>query len=214
MKSNIEKAIKNPSRIFPELGRRVYERTDVLLRRIKATLFIKKVVINNEVFFEYRGKRYPEYLHRGNALSFILDKAQKYCRGQGLDIGPNRWSFPGAIPVRDESRQNAYCLDHFQDESLDYILSSHCLEHLRMWQKALRLWIAKLKPGGILFLYLPHPNQELWHPGAPWVGWGHKWIPQPELIKNFLIENKVEIVEMSQEPDRYWSFHIISQKKE
>ena len=209
----VVKAIRNPAKILPALKWRAYHGTDILLRRLKASLFVRKRVIGNEVFFEYRGKRYPEYLHRGNALSFIQDKAKEYCRGRGIDIGPNRWVFPGAIPVREESEENAYRLDRFPEESLDYVLSSHSLEHLEDWKGALRLWMSRLKPGGVLFLYLPHPEQELWHPGAPWVGWGHKWIPEPGPIKDFLIEQGMRIKEISTKPDRYWSFHIVGEKR-
>jgi tRNA A58 N-methylase Trm61 len=29
---------------------------------------------------------------------------------------------------------------------------------------ALEHWISRLKPGGVLFLYLPHPDQRYWRP--------------------------------------------------
>ena len=50
------------------------------------------------------------------------------------------------------------------DLEVDYIFSSHCLEHLPDWVGALDYWNSKLKIGGILFLYLPHKSQKYWNP--------------------------------------------------
>lgn len=173
---------------------------------------IKKVVRNDKLYYYYKGDYYPDYLNHGNAISFIFKKAQKYCHGCGVDVGAGKYPFPGAIPIEDESHQNAYKLDGFQDNSLDFVFSSHCLEHLECWYKALTLWISKLKTGGILFLYLPHESMKLWQPGEPWVGSTHKWQPNHEILLPFLKGNGMEIIEYNQLRDSYWSFHIIAQK--
>ena len=47
---------------------------------------------------------------------------------------------------------------------LDFIFSSHCLEHLADPIAALEHWKESLRPGGVLFLYLPHPDMEYWRP--------------------------------------------------
>lgn len=195
----IKKALKRPERILPYF---------LLLLRKGRVRCIEK---DGEVFYRYKGFLYPEYLKKGNAVSFILDKVRQYCHGKGIDMGAGKWPLPGAILVRNEEQQNAYKLD-FSDGSLDYVFSSHCLEHLNKWQDALSLWIRKIKTGGILFLYLPHKSMRLWNPGGPWVGDDHKWIPVYKVINKFLIDNGMEIIEYNSEKDRYHSFHIIAKK--
>ena len=172
---------------------------------------VKRIEKNGEIFYKYKQHLYPEYLKKGNAASFILDKAKKFCAGKGIDIGAGEWPLPGAIPVRNEEQQNAYKLN-FLDNSLDYVFSSHCLEHLDKWQDALKLWIRKLKTNGILFLYLPHKSMRLWNPWGPWVGDDHKWIPDYKVINEFLIDNNMEIIEYNPRKDTYYSFHIIAKK--
>ena len=199
MFSKIKKAVKNPERMLPYLL--------LLLRKAQ----VRRIEKDGEVFYRYKRDLYPEYLKKGNAVSFILDKTKEFCSGKGIDIGAGEWPLSGAIPVRNEGQQNAYKLN-FLDGSLDYVFSSHCLEHLDRWQDALRLWIRKLKTNGVLFLYLPHKSMRLWHPGGPWVGDDHKWIPIYKVINKFLIDTGMEIVEYNPEKDRYYSFHIIAKK--
>ena len=163
-------------------------------------------------FYEYEDELYPEYLNTGNAMSFILKKAQEFCKGEGLDIGASSWPFPGAIPIQEEEGLNAYKLDRFRDESFDYIFSSHCLEHLEAWQEALGIWLKKIKIGGVLFLYLPHKSMKLWRPTAPFGG-HHKWVPRHEILNKFLARNGCEILDFNAERDDYWSFYIAAKKQ-
>ena len=167
---------------------------------------------NGQIFHKYRGVYYPDYLNKGNASSFISSKAKEYCNGRGIDIGADKWPQPGAIAILNETSQNAYKLDNFADNSLDYVFSSHCLEHLDNWQDALSLWISKIKPDGILFLYLPHKTMRLWNRGEPWVGFDHKWIPEAEIVNSFLVKNGMKIIEYNPDKDNYWSFHIVAKK--
>jgi predicted SAM-dependent methyltransferase len=92
------------------------------------------------------------------------------------------------------------------------VFSSHCLEHLSRWQDALRLWVRKLKPGGILFLYLPHESMKMWRRCGPWVGLGHQWIPTHEVVVRFLGDLGLEIVEFNPGRDSYWSFHVVGRR--
>ena len=110
---------------------------------------------------------YPRYLNQGNAKSFVEDIASEYCRGRGIDIGAGRFPFQDAIPVDNGTQINANNLKRFVDKSVDYVFSSHCLEHLDAWKEALRESIRVLKKGGILFLYLPHESMVQWHPNSP-----------------------------------------------
>ena len=49
-------------------------------------------------------------------------------------------------------------------ENLDYVFSSHCLEHISNYVEALEYWKSKLKDKGVLFLYLPSSTQRYWLP--------------------------------------------------
>jgi SAM-dependent methyltransferase len=173
---------------------------------------VKRVRRDGQLFHEYLGELYPDHLMHGNAQSFIAEKAAPYCQGQGIDVGADRWPFRNAQPVRNEPHQNAYRLDRIPDGSLDFVFSSHCLEHLERWADALRLWISKLRPGGVLFLYLPHKAMKLWNPGSPYVLDEHRWQPDIETLLPFLREHGMEILDHQPDHDNYWSFHIAARR--
>jgi len=101
----------------------------------------------------YKGNFYPDYLTAGGASHAIFREALKYCQGKGIDVGAGLWPLPGAIPV-DISRGPGFgkIVSEFRDYSLDYVFSSHCLEHIENWKEALAKWIRKLKPGGVISL--------------------------------------------------------------
>lgn len=164
--------------------------------------------------WSYKGKFYPDYLTVGAASHAIFREAVKLCRGAGIDVGAGLWPLPGAIPV-DAWRGPGVgrVVSDFADDSLDYVFSSHCLEHVEGWREALGEWLKKLKEGGIIFLYLPHPDCAIWHPGSPLVGDGHKWIPTPELIKQRLHELGCEIVQFDDGPDAMQSFYVCGRKQ-
>lgn len=157
----------------------------------------------------YKGDFYPDYLTVGGASHAIFRKALKFCRGKGIDIGAGFWPLPGSIPVDIERGVGLNkSIENFADGSLNYIFSSHCLEHIENWEETLSKWLKKIKPGGILFLYLPHPDCAIWHPGSPFVGDGHKWIPTPELLKQTLKSLTCEVIHFDDGPDAMQSFYI------
>lgn len=178
---------------------------------VRDLLFVRKVV-REGTYFKFLGELYPEFLKGGDAASFICETAKLYCHGKGLDIGPGKWPLKGAIPIENGEDQNAYKLDSFEDSSLDYVFSSHCLEHLKRWEDALSLWIRKLKTGGVLFLYLPHESMKMWRPGGPWVRHHHLWIPTVEKINPFLKQNGMKILDYNPDKDEAWGFHIVAKK--
>ena len=173
---------------------------------------ITRTIRSGQIYFSYKDSTYPERVALGRAMDNIKDFALRYCIGRGLDIGANDWPLPGATAVDNRPHENAYELDSWSDGSLDFVFSSHCLEHLEKWQFALALWCCKLKSGGILFLYLPHSSMTLWEPGSPWVGHDHVWSPTPELIIPELSAAGMEIIRIDPGPDSYFSFHIIARR--
>lgn len=96
----------------------------------------------------------------------------RYCIGKGLEIGPGK--SPQCPPDRteylDKHTENADGTPNANiiaeadsiprpDASYDFVFSSHVLEHLPNVIKALHEWLRVLKPGGNLFLVLPHADR-------------------------------------------------------
>jgi SAM-dependent methyltransferase len=133
--------------------------------------------------------------------------------GRGVDVGAGLWPLPGAVPVDIWRGPGAgRLISDFDDGSVDFVFSSHCLEHISDWQSALKEWVAKLKPGGIVFLYLPHPECAIWHPGSPFVGDGHKWRPVLGVVRDALSELGCGILEEDEGPDSYMSFFLCAER--
>ena len=58
---------------------------------------------------------------------------------------------------------DAQYLSGVRDNSVDFIVSSHCLEHLVDPLEGLRNWIRVLKPGGHLIVTIP--DEDLYEQG-------------------------------------------------
>lgn len=162
------------------------------------------------MIYDYKGKIYPDYLKTGNAQAYIEKVALHFCRGNGLDIGGfDDWSLTGAtsINILDTSLYDAFKLP---EKIYDYIFSSHCLEHLNDYVSALKYWTEHIKWGGVLFLYLPHPDMEYWQPQN-----NRKHLHQfyPEPMKKLLEDIGFSNVLISGR-DMYWSFSVIGIKGE
>lgn len=135
---------------------------------------------------KFKNKSYPFFQSQGFASQFAIPYAKHVCKGKGIDIGCNReeWKFPGALAV--DPTMNSYSAMYFPYEDLDYIFSSHCLEHMPNWVDALNYWTKKLKSGGVLFLYLPDYSQEYWR---PWNNRKHLTVLSPEIIHDYMNDN-------------------------
>jgi SAM-dependent methyltransferase len=153
---------------------------------------------------------YPGFLEWSDAAAFCLYHARRYCRGQGIDVGAGRSLFPGARAIEDQPEENAYHIVA-ADQTLDYVFSSHCLEHLTHWPEALAEWLRVLKPGGILYLYLPHPACRMWRPD---ILHHHVWQPEPDRLAVHLETLGFTIVEGSLFPDAYLSFYLVARRNE
>lgn len=158
---------------------------------------------------DFKGKKYPKYQSNGFASRFIFPFALEVCKGKGYDIGCNRkeWSFPGSIPIDPVIDDRYDCLN-LPNEKVDYIFSSHMLEHVNDWVRVLDYWWENLNPGGVIFLYLPDYSQEYWR---PWNNTKHVNILSPFMIKNYF-ENKGMKNIFHSETDLYNSFSIFAEK--
>lgn len=156
-----------------------------------------------------KSKLYQDYLKRGNMSQAVKSLAEKYCLGKGVDVGASTWPISGARVIENKKEENAHIIKE-RDSSLDFVFSSHCLEHLDKWRDALKEWYRVLKQEGVLVLYLPHPSCEMWLPEANKY---HKWSPEPKIIEEFLSKQlKMKIKEITYLPDAFMSFVVVAEK--
>lgn len=136
----------------------------------------------------------------------IAADAGDWCKGKGVDIGGGNWPLPGARPIEDCMEENAYLIRE-HSKSLDFVFSSHCLEHLNRPERALKEWIRVIKPGGILYLYLPHPDYIPWRKESM-----PKWHKHNLHLQDVLawLEG-IEVIEIVQK-DHYFGQKIIGRK--
>lgn len=160
---------------------------------------------------EYKNEFYPALQAEGNALQWVMPFAQRILHGKtfGYDIGCKKaeWSYPGSVLIDPEidPTHDAMKLPPIQ---ADYIISSHCLEHLDDWRAALDHWHNKLKVGGIMFLYLPHPIQNYWAVGNA----KHKHLLWPSKIGEYLHQRGWAKI-YTTEYDLNHSFIVVAEKK-
>jgi ADP-heptose:LPS heptosyltransferase/predicted SAM-dependent methyltransferase len=120
---------------------------------------------------------------QGNEAAKVKYDIVPYTRGRGLDLGcGTAKAFPHFIGV-DNCKDNVLFGHHivpnlriedcaelsmFNDGSMDFVFSSHLLEHIENTWAALHEWWRVVKPGGYLVLYLPHKNfyPNIGEPGA------------------------------------------------
>lgn len=107
---------------------------------------------------------------QGNETGKIRWEVIPYTRGRGLDVGcgPQKlWATSigvdsgidtelFGIQMAPDVRTEAHDLSMFADGSMDYVFSSHCLEHIQDFKRALKEWWRVIKDNGHLVLYLPH----------------------------------------------------------
>lgn len=134
----------------------------------------------------FKGENYPKFQSEGNAAQFAIPYAKQVCKGVGYDIGCNRieWAFPDSILI-DPLITSEYHAMKLPLGPVDYIFSSHCLEHLDRWVDVLDYWYYNLKVGGVLFLYLPDFSQQYWR---PWNNRKHVNAFTPKIIYSYFYD--------------------------
>jgi len=143
--------------------------------------------------------------------------ATRYYVGEGIDIGSGNDSlekyknlFPLATSIRswDHSDGDAQMMKSIADNTFQFVNSSHCLEHLPNWVTALDHWTTRLKKNGIIFLYLPHYDQQYWR---PWNNPKHVHILTFEHIHDYL-QNKNYVNILHGQKDLNHSFTVVAEK--
>lgn len=153
----------------------------------------------NELFLELEKKPF----HFCKEVDFCRDRLIRYCRGRGIDIGcGDNKILPEAIGVDKTDAANEVTADArqlpFEDESMDYVFSSHCLEDFEDTSGVLSEWMRVLRLGGNLVLYLPHKN---FYPrvGTPGANLDHKHDLDPNFVLAALSEmNDYEILHIDE----------------
>jgi SAM-dependent methyltransferase len=142
----------------------------------------------------------------------------KYFNGYGIDIGgaPDPFNqYIGIFPlikdikIWDIEDGDAQFMHTCKDESFDFVISSHCLEHLNDPYDALKNWIRIVKPGGYLIITVPDEDlyeqkvfPSKYNPDHKWTftiykenSWSNKSINIIELLKTFSQEIEIEKIE-------------------
>ena len=169
-----------------------------------------------------------DFISNGHEVDKCRPRLQKFCKGVGTDVGcgsiieekgyPRENKIvPHAIGC-DKAYTNlsgyADNLEWWKDGVLDFVFSSHLLEHIDNYAECLHEWWRVLKLGGYLVLYLPHKHY------YPNVGDGrgnpdHKHDFTPLGLLEIIIEMKfkfnIEHIEVHNEANEY-SFDFVIRK--
>lgn len=133
----------------------------------------------------FKDESYPLFQSRGYASQFCIPFAKHVCKGSGYDVGcmKKEWSYPGAKPI-DISFDDPWDANNLpSNKKVDYIFSSHCLEHVPHWVDTLDYWYDFIESSGTLFLYLPDYSQTYWR---PWNNRKHIHIFSRDIIHDYL----------------------------
>lgn len=159
---------------------------------------------------------------RENATATIRDRALLWLEGNGIDVGCGMEKIvedcigidltldygdrSAADDIRDASDLTGYA-----DGQFDWLYSSNNLEHISNWETALSEWVRVVRPGVIIFLYLPWPEKCPVH--AAGVCESHLWNPTPGIIRAELEKRGVETVECDDDVDEWGTFVIVGRKR-
>jgi ADP-heptose:LPS heptosyltransferase/predicted SAM-dependent methyltransferase len=163
-----------------------------------------------------------------NESKKICYTAAPYLRGKGLDLGAGDFKvLPHVISVDNMNHEkfgfqikpDIMCdctnLSMFTSQSMDFIYSSHLLEHIEDYKAALNEWWRLVKQDGYLILYLPHKD---FYPNIGEKGSNpdhkHDFLPK-DIIDAMETVNggKFDLIEMQERnEDEEYSMFLVFQK--
>jgi SAM-dependent methyltransferase len=110
-----------------------------------------------------------------------LNKIHSAAIGIDFRLGDKDFGYPFGANIKVTKNKDWLPLPWFRDESVDFVFSSHCLEHFSQPRKATREILRVLKPGGYLVLILPdmrhYPKK-----GEAGANPDHEWDCYPEVL--------------------------------
>lgn len=152
----------------------------------------------------------------------------RYLNGNGIDIGgkPDPFSqYIGVFPlvksmkIWDLEDGDAQVMSTCDDEQYDFVVSSHCLEHMKDVFEAFQNWIRITKKGGYIVITVPDEDmyeQNIWpsnyNSDHKWTftiqkreSWSVKSINIFDLLREFQDEIEIEKVEKISE---FYNYHL------
>ena len=98
-------------------------------------------------------KNYTNRLQNGDFINYL--------HGTGIDIGGGSDCLrlppdTGGVLLWDIKDGDAQYIHNLDDNQFDFVYSSHCLEHMRDITRAFTNWLRICKPGGYLYICVPH----------------------------------------------------------
>lgn len=170
----------------------------------------------------------------GDEAAKIRHLVVPYTRGKGLDIGCGQYkAFPHFIGVDSgkdyhgqgvtDIKSDGSDLSLFADGSMDFVFSSHFLEHVVDMDATLKEWWRVIRPKGHLVLYLPHEDL---YPrcGEPGANPDHKRDFNPDIVidavkraagkglRPVIVENEVRSAGDGMDPMSEYSFFLVFSK--
>ena len=143
--------------------------------------------------------------------------------GSGIDIGSSRDPLTKTCVAYDKSdwpevtRRGDVRSLPFADNEFDWAWSSHTLEDLSDPHAGIREWLRVIKPGGLLGLYVPHPELYAKYGGG---NTDHQYPGfYPEDLEKILISQNCEIIESRVDDDisvrefPHYSTLVVARKK-
>jgi SAM-dependent methyltransferase len=143
---------------------------------------------------------------------------EKYLNGYGIDIGCSNDPLVvldgEVVPYDIKFMKTDGELNEYEDDTFDFVYSSHCLEHQNDITKALNNWIRICKPNG--YIYIVVPDETLYEKNkwpSMFAKAQHKWsftieepssLPKNIAIKSFLEDfEEVELVDIFLNDSKY-----------
>jgi SAM-dependent methyltransferase len=95
----------------------------------------------------------------------LSSEEQAYLTGKGIDIGCGDSPINSTCRPFDIADGDANHITNFvhELESFDYVVSFHCLEHIRVPEEALQDWWTLVRRGGVMMIVVP--DEDLYEQG-------------------------------------------------
>jgi FkbM family methyltransferase len=171
-------------KIWPALMNILENRNEIVDLSMPQTIrYANEAIVKELLSKKVQAATRHDESRRKSSMTFSESSlAHSYCKGKGLEIGGSAHNPFGLDTLnvdasgsmetyfKDEERINcgsAMPVDivangdniPLPDSSQDYIVSSHVLEHFPNPIKALLEWDRLIKPGGVIFMIIPHKDR-------------------------------------------------------